>query len=1290
MSEITYKLVVSNVNTALVVAVSASGNIYIQGNSGTQTIYVYNPSGTLVTTITASDWYFGFCVDYVNNRIYCAGVNTFGTINLATNTLTTFSSAWINGLDVALDGTVYATTNSGYKIQKIVPSTGAQTNIFTGTGNIQTDSYGIFAGLAIDNNGFIYCTTRGTGYIYKFNTSGTLLGLFATINNTEYAPTFGLTCDRSTNNLYLTGAGNTGAIFKITPTGGVSTLYLTARSYGVFYDKIRSQLVSVDTNLYVSTRTTIYFTSLIPGLISSQFITTGSPTDITPLGVAPNGNIYVSGGSKTIYAYTNKGVFITTISPPDWQYQFTMDPVNNILYCTGPNAFFSINPTTNTIASQYSNTNLYGCAFCLSDGFVYCTRNTGYGFVKINPSTGSQTDLFTASNGNITADTYGNFALCTFDSNEYFYCITRGVGNIYKFAKDGTLLGLIASTGSSYSNPVGLTCDITTNILYATTSGSTGALFKITDGTSEVYTTFPGPCYSVFYDTFTKKIYVPTRPQTVNICNPFIPLSSSSYSVNSSKAFYYYPFVSNYLNYASGGSGVSDASATGVSISSGALLLPGTSTQSVKLPTIQFGAFGLTVAFWLKCVTIPTNWARVFDFATSTATYANNFFLGFSSTGVMELKFNAAYLGNTSTVYNFPYKLTDTNWHHYVVTISNVGNVSFYVDAAKIGGFSYTVYPTLSPFINNFIGKSPISTDGYLNAFLNQFFVFNRVITANEIIRLSNNQTTLTLTPAVTSDSYSLSPTSLVYGTSANITYNYSNPYLVPNTQYALYNGASLVTTKTYTGITKILDTIYSSAVDESGNMWSYTGGASLIIVPINVPGGTNTYLALPSNPGSVWARVRYYNGYIYFAACSGYAGTLGLFTVVNPYTKTIVYSDASNIYADFDFGNDGFMYAVSATWRTNPRGDAWRVDKVNLQTYAKTPVINGIVTTFGSNSTDSALISIAFDADDNMYIGSQTIYVSKWSKSGVRLMAPMQLIDPLYHGVVGSLFDFHKASNTMFIWVFNRLVAANMTTLETYNVVNVSTDYTQIHPSVDNVNNILYFRGYRIDLTSIVLKPVPTIQFNGVLNNISTVSFQVRDSSGNVLSSSELLASSAIQVDYPCFLQGSKILRLNVETDEDEYIAVERLKKGDLVRTATCGYKAVAYIGRGKLYRPADDPNPKNRLYRFQAKGGRHPPLFITGEHCLLYPEKDISVDKRQEVREFMGDDYITEVYHRVPACLDDSGEAYKGKGPVTIWHFALEHNNWYNNHAVYANGILVETCSIDFLVNRTSMELV
>jgi hypothetical protein len=74
------------------------------------------------------------------------------------------------------------------------------------------------------------------------------------------------------------------------------------------------------------------------------------------------------------------------------------------------------------------------------------------------------------------------------------------------------------------------------------------------------------------------------------------------------------------------------------------------------------------------------------------------------------------------------------------------------------------------------------------------------------------------------------------------------------------------------------------------------------------------------------------------------------------------------------------------------------------------------------------------------------------------------------------------------------------------------------------------------------------------------------------------------------------------------------------------------------------------------------------------------------------MGDNYITESFHRVPACLDDRAEPYTNgnTGSVTIWHFALEHNNLYNNYAVWANGLLVETCSIDFLKNKSGMELI
>jgi hypothetical protein len=177
---------------------------------------------------------------------------------------------------------------------------------------------------------------------------------------------------------------------------------------------------------------------------------------------------------------------------------------------------------------------------------------------------------------------------------------------------------------------------------------------------------------------------------------------------------------------------------------------------------------------------------------------------------------------------------------------------------------------------------------------------------------------------------------------------------------------------------------------------------------------------------------------------------------------------------------------------------------------------------------------------------------------------------------------------------------------------------------------------------------------------------------------------------EYPCFLEGTRILRMNTEYDEEEYVAVEKLRAGDLVKTAMSGYKMISFIGNATLKNPANDPDPKNRLYKFSKKNcpGLLRDLYITGEHCTLH--KTLSDKKQKQIAEYMGDDFITEEYHRVPACLDDRGEPYREAGPAKIWHFALEHNNLNWNYGVYANGLLVESCSINYLTKQSNMKLV
>jgi hypothetical protein len=48
---------------------------------------------------------------------------------------------------------------------------------------------------------------------------------------------------------------------------------------------------------------------------------------------------------------------------------------------------------------------------------------------------------------------------------------------------------------------------------------------------------------------------------------------------------------------------------------------------------------------------------------------------------------------------------------------------------------------------------------------------------------------------------------------------------------------------------------------------------------------------------------------------------------------------------------------------------------------------------------------------------------------------------------------------------------------------------------------------------------------------------------------------------------------------------------------------------------------------------------------------------------------------------CIDEKSEPYNKEGEFTIWHFALENDNYYGNYGIYANGLLVESCSIRYL---------
>lgn len=174
-----------------------------------------------------------------------------------------------------------------------------------------------------------------------------------------------------------------------------------------------------------------------------------------------------------------------------------------------------------------------------------------------------------------------------------------------------------------------------------------------------------------------------------------------------------------------------------------------------------------------------------------------------------------------------------------------------------------------------------------------------------------------------------------------------------------------------------------------------------------------------------------------------------------------------------------------------------------------------------------------------------------------------------------------------------------------------------------------------------------------------------------------------------PCFLQGTKILcqKNGVET----YIPIEGLKPGTLVKTSRDGYKKIELIGRGEMINPGNDDRTENRLYKCSKE--KYPELFedlyITGCHSILVD--NLTEEQKEKTIKQLGRIFVTDKKYRLMASVDERAKPWNSEGKYTIWHIALENEDDKKNYGIYANGMLiVETCSINFLKNRSNMNII
>lgn len=161
------------------------------------------------------------------------------------------------------------------------------------------------------------------------------------------------------------------------------------------------------------------------------------------------------------------------------------------------------------------------------------------------------------------------------------------------------------------------------------------------------------------------------------------------------------------------------------------------------------------------------------------------------------------------------------------------------------------------------------------------------------------------------------------------------------------------------------------------------------------------------------------------------------------------------------------------------------------------------------------------------------------------------------------------------------------------------------------------------------------------------------------------------------CFLEGTQILC------KDGPVPIEDLQCGDLVKTLN-GYKAIVEIKKNTILNPGTNERTVNRLYSYDNK------LFLTGAHSVLVDS--LTQEQKEKTAKHLGlffpedveSTFVAESKCKLMAYIDDKAEPWNSEGLYTIWHVALENTNKNANYGIYANGYLVESCSINTLSNN------
>jgi hypothetical protein len=167
-------------------------------------------------------------------------------------------------------------------------------------------------------------------------------------------------------------------------------------------------------------------------------------------------------------------------------------------------------------------------------------------------------------------------------------------------------------------------------------------------------------------------------------------------------------------------------------------------------------------------------------------------------------------------------------------------------------------------------------------------------------------------------------------------------------------------------------------------------------------------------------------------------------------------------------------------------------------------------------------------------------------------------------------------------------------------------------------------------------------------------------------------IGNKVVRLTYVCFNKGTTILCLNSEL-KDEYVPVERLKVGDLVKSYKHGYRRIAVM---LSYHMRNDPTRFGKsLYRMNKNETMTSDLIITGMHSIMVDDLG---DYEPENTKRLGSVKMIDGKYLLLSALSRDFTMLDDKDDHSVYHFCLDGDGDEDaRYGVYANGVLCETPS-------------